>query len=131
MSVGQTFLAQPEDTLAIPLVQGALTFFASEYDKLQTLFLSCVVQPSTVLIGHDWFPGELVRWVPNTSRWGMQVLLEHVKKSEGNRGTLEISDGDKCFEQCFVHDLDKWQTMPTEFQEGAWCWRSNSTALRD
>ena len=45
---------------------------------------------------------------------GVQMLLGHVKKSDGNRGTLEISDGDKCFEQWFVHDMDKWQTMPTE-----------------
>ena len=36
-------------------------------------------------------------------------------KSDGNRGTLEISNGDKCFEQRYVHDLDKWQTMPTEY----------------
>ena len=33
----------------------------------------------------------------------------------GNRGTLEISNGDKCFERWCVHDLDKWQTMPTEY----------------
>ena len=38
---------KPEDTMAIPLAQGALTFFAREYDKLQTLFLSRVVQPGT------------------------------------------------------------------------------------
>ena len=100
--------------MAIPLAHGALTFFAREYDKLQTLFLSRVVQPGTVLIGHDWQPGEPVGWVLNTSRWGVQVLLGHVKKSDGNRGTLEISNGDKCSEQWYVHDLDKWQTMPTE-----------------
>ena len=41
--------------------------------------------------------------------------LGHVKKSDGNRGSLEISDNDKCFEQWYVHDLDKWQTMPTEY----------------
>ena len=34
--------------------------FAREYDKLQTLFLSRVVQPSTVLIGHGWLPSEPV-----------------------------------------------------------------------
>ena len=45
----------------------------------------------------------------------MQVLLGHVKKYDGNRGTLEISSGDKWFEQLCVHDLDKWQTMPTEY----------------
>ena len=112
MSVGQTFQAHPEDTLAIPLTQGALTFFARKYDKLQTLFLSRVVQPSTVRIGHDWQPSEPVEWVLNTSRWGVQVLLGHVKKSDG---TLEISNGDKCFEHWCVHDLDKWQTMPTEY----------------
>ena len=33
----------------------------------------------------------------------------------GNRGTLEISNGDKCFERWCVHDLDKWHTMPTEY----------------
>ena len=38
------------------------------------------------------------------------MLLGHVKKSDGNRGTLEISDGDE-----FVHDLGKSQTMPTEW----------------
>ena len=43
------------------------------------------------------------------------MLLGHVKKSDGNRGTLEISNCDKCFEQWYVHDLDKWQTMPTEY----------------
>ena len=101
--------------MAIPLAQGALTFFAREYDKLQTPFLSCVVQPGTVLIGHHWLPGEPVGWVLNTSRWGVQVLLGHVKKSDVNRGTLEISDGDKCFELWCVHDLDKWQTMPTDY----------------
>ena len=41
------------------------------------------------------------------------MLLGHVKKSDGIRGTLEISNGDKCFEQWCVHDMDKWQTMPT------------------
>ena len=44
-----------------------------------------------------------------------QVLLGHVKKSDGNRGTLEISGGDKCFEQWYVRDLDKRLTMPTEY----------------
>ena len=106
---------KPEDTMAIPPAQGALTFFAREYDKLQTLSLSRVVQPSTVLIGHDWLPSEPVGWVLNTSRWGVQVLLGHVKKSDGNRGTLEISNGDKCFEQWYVHDLNKRQTMPAEY----------------
>ena len=90
---------KPEDTMAIPLAQAALSFFAGEYDKLQTLLLSRVVQPGTVLVGLDWLPGELVGWVFNTSRWYVQVLLVHVKESDGNRGTLEISDGDKCFEQ--------------------------------
>ena len=65
------------------------------------------MQPGTVLIGHDW--------VLSTSRWGVQVLLGHVKKSDGSRGTFEISNGDTCFEQWYVHDLDKWQTMPTEY----------------
>ena len=51
----------------------------------------------------------------NTSRWGVQVLLGHVKKSVVNRGTLEISNGEKFFEQWYVHDLDKWKTMPTEY----------------
>ena len=101
-----------EDTMAIPLGQGALSFFAGVYDKLQTL--SCVVQPGTVLIGHDWLPNELVGWVLNTSRRGVQVLRGHVKKSDGNRGTSEISDGEKCFEPWYVQDLDKWQT-PTEY----------------
>ena len=100
--------------MAIPLAHGALSFFAGEYCKLQTLFLSRVVQPGTVPIGHDWLPGEPVGWVLYTSRWCVQVLLGHVKKSDGNRGTLEISDGDKCFEQRCVHDLHKWQTMPTD-----------------
>ena len=74
--------------MAIPLAQGAVTFFAREYDKLQTLFLSRVVQPGSVLTGHDWLPGEPVGWVLNTSRRGKQVLLGHVKKSDGNRGTF-------------------------------------------
>ena len=43
------------------------------------------------------------------------MLLGHVEKTDGSRGALEISDGDKCFEQWFGHDLDKWQTMPTEY----------------
>ena len=47
---------KPEDTMAIPLAQVCLTFFEGAYDKLQTLFLNRVVQPSTVLIGHDWLP---------------------------------------------------------------------------
>ena len=115
VSVGQTFLAQPEDTVAIPLAQEALTFFAREDDQLQTLFLSRVVQPCTVLMGHDRLPSEPVGWMLNTSRWGVQVLLWHVKKSDGNRSTLEISNGDKCFGQWYVHDLDKWQRMPTEY----------------
>ena len=74
VSVGQTFLAQPKatgHTMAIPLAQGALSFFAGEYDKLQTLFLSRVVQPGTVLIVHDGLPCELVGWVLNISRWGV------------------------------------------------------------
>ena len=95
--------------------KGVLSFFAGEYDKLQTLFLSRVVQPGTVLIGHDWPTGELVGWVLNTSHWDVQVLLGHVKKSDSNRGTLEISGGDKCFEQWYVRDLDKRLTMPTEY----------------
>ena len=49
---------KPEDTMAIPLAQGDLRFFAREYDKLQTPFLSSVVQPGTGLIRHDWLPGE-------------------------------------------------------------------------
>ena len=53
--------------------------------------------------------------VLNTLRCGVQVLLGHVEKSDGNRGTLEVSDGDKCLEQWYVHDLDKRQTMPTEY----------------
>ena len=138
---------KPEDTMAIPLAQGALTFFAREYDKLQTLFLSRVVQPGTVLIGHDWLPGEPVGWVLNTSRWGVLVLLGHVQKSDGNRGTLEISIGDKCFEQRYVHDsigdkcFEQWYVHDLDkmaddahgvlLQEGAWCGRSDSTALRD
>ena len=101
--------------MVIPLAQGALTFFATEYNKLQTLFLSRVVQPGTVPIGHDWLPGEPVGWVLNTSRWCVQVLFRHVKKSDGNRGTLEVSNGDKRCEQWYVHDLDKWQTMPTVY----------------
>ena len=116
---------KPEDTMAIPLAQGALTFFAREYDKLQTLFLSRVMQPGTVPIGHDWLPGEPVGWVLNTSRWSVQVLLQHVKKSDGNRGTSEISIGDKCCGQWHVHDHG------VLFEGCAWCWRSDSTALRD
>ena len=73
------------------------------------------MQPSTVLISHDWLSSEPVGWLLNTSRWGLQVLLGHVKKSDGNRGTLEISDGDTCFEQWYVHDMEKGQTMPTEY----------------
>ena len=124
---------KPENTMAIPLAEGALSFCAGEYDKLQTLFLSRVVQPSTVLIGHDWLPSAPVGWVRNTWRWGEQVLLGHVKKSNGNRGTLEISDGDKYFEQWYVHDLDKWQTMPTEysFKKVHGAGDLISTALRD
>ena len=103
---------KPEDTMAIPLAQGALSFFAGEYDKLQTLFLSRVVQPDTVLIGHDWLPGGPVGWVLSTWRWGVQVLLGHVKKSDGNGGTLEISEGDTCFEQWCVHDLTNGRRCP-------------------
>ena len=74
------------------------------------------MQPSTVLIGHDWFPGELVGWVLNNSRCGsVQLLLGHVKKSDGNRGTWEISDSDACLDPWYVHGLDKWQTMPAEY----------------
>ena len=71
---------KPQDTMAIPLAQGALSFFAGEHDKMQTLFLSRVVQPGTVLIVHVGLPCELVGWVLNTSRWGVQVLLGHVQK---------------------------------------------------
>ena len=95
--------------------KGVLSFFAGEYDKLQTLFLSRVVQPGTVLIGHDWPTGELVGWVLNTSHWDVQVLLGHVKKSDSNRGTLEISGGDKCFEQWYVRDLDQTADDATEY----------------
>ena len=35
----------------------------------------------------------------STPRAGVQVLLGHVKRSDGNRGTSEISDGDKRFAQ--------------------------------
>ena len=101
---------KPEDTMAFPLAQGALSFFAGEYDKLQTPFLSRMVQPGML---HDWLPGEFVGWVLNTSRWSVQMLLGHVK-SDGNRGTLEISYGAKYFDQWYVH-LDKWHTMPTEY----------------
>ena len=135
MSVGQTFLAQPEARGhdGHSAGSGGLSFFAGEYDKLQTLFLSRVVQPDTVLIGHDWLPGEPVGWVLNTWRWGVQVLLGHVKKSDGNGGTLEISEGDTCFEQWCVHDLGQMadDAHGVLLQEGAWCWRSDSTALRD
>ena len=125
-------IPKPEDTMVTPLAQRALTFFAGEYDKLHTLFLSRVMQPGTVLIGRDWLPGEPVGWVLDTSRWCVQVLLGHVQKSDGNRGTLEISHDDKCFEQWCVHDgrtADDAHGVP--FQEGAWCWRSDSAALRD
>ena len=71
---------KPEGTMSIPLAQGAFTFFAREYDKLQTLFLSRVVQPGTVLNCHDWLFGEPFGWVLNTSRWGVQVLLGHVRQ---------------------------------------------------
>ena len=98
---------KPEDTVAIPLAQLALTFFAREYDKLQTLCLSRVVQPGTVLMGHDWPPGE----PGGSSRW----RCASAARADGNRGTLETSTGDNCFKQRYVHDLDKWQTMPTEY----------------
>ena len=113
VSVGQTFLAQPEARRHNGHSAGSRgldVLCEREYDKLQTPFLGRVVQPGTVLIGHDWLPGEPVGWVLNTSRWCVQVLLEHVKKSDGKRGTLEISKG-----QWHVHDLDKSQTMPTEY----------------
>ena len=96
MSVGQTFLAQPEARGHV--LCGRVRQSISE------------PRGATRLIGHDWLPCEPVGSVLNTSRWSVQVLLGHVKKSDGNRGTLEISDGDE-----FVHDLDKSQTMPTEW----------------
>ena len=67
---------KPEDTLAIPLPQRALTSFAREHDKLLTLFLSSVVQPNTVL---------MIAFQANQSDGcstpcaGVQVLLGHVK----------------------------------------------------
>ena len=91
-----------------------LSFFAGEYDKLQTLFLSRVLQPGTVLIGHDQ-QANLLDGCSTLRTGDVHVLLGHVKKSDGNRGTLEISGGDKCFEQWYVRDLDIRLTMPTEY----------------
>ena len=92
-------------------LKGPCRFFAGQCDKLQTLVLIRVVQPGTDLVGHDWQPGELVGWVLNISCWGVQVLLRHVNKSDGNRGTL----GYLRWRPRYVHDLDKWQTMPAEY----------------
>ena len=55
-----------------PSLKPEVSFFAGEYDKLQTPFLSRVVQPVML---HDWLPGEFVGWVLNTSRWSVQMQL--------------------------------------------------------
>ena len=104
---------KPEDRMAIPLVQGAWTFCAREHDKLQTLFLGRVMQPSTVLIGHDWLPGEPVWMGVRHFALGCASAARAHDEICRQLRYLEISNGDKCFEQWKVHDLDTWQTMPT------------------
>ena len=93
MSVGQTFLAQPEarghnghstGSRGLVVVCGSVGQVADSFSE-----------PCGATRHRANLPGEPVERVLNTSRWGVKVLLGRVKKSFSNRGALEISDGDK------------------------------------